>query len=100
MAISTPRPRRGVITTMTATSICSCRARTTPQLQGLFGWTATNHASDALLDGKVDTVLTNSLVTATKAHTYAAAGSKLVKVYVYSSTGAQLAYFTQIITVN
>jgi hypothetical protein len=51
-------------------------------------------------DGKSETMTINGLDTATKAHTYATAGSKQVKVYVYSSTGAQLAYYTKIITVD
>ncbi|NTV50800.1 MAG: hypothetical protein HGA20_14315 [Geobacteraceae bacterium] len=51
-------------------------------------------------DGKVETVIINGLVTATRAHTYVTAGNKLVKVYVYSSAGAQLALFTKTITVD
>ncbi|NTV50411.1 MAG: PKD domain-containing protein [Geobacteraceae bacterium] len=57
-------------------------------------------------DGKSETVTTQSvanpdgLATVTRAHTYATAGSKLVKVYVYSSTGVQLALFTQTIAVD
>jgi len=56
-------------------------------------------------DGKYDYVTTksvanpNGLLTATKAHTYSTAGSKLVQIYVYKA-GVQIGLIKQTITVN